>query len=246
MEKERLYELLETSGSFSAETVEELNNLLSEYPSFQTIRLLLSKNLYTADREQFEKTLAKTSIFVSDRKKLFYLINSCKYAPFFPKQETVSSSERTLLLLEAFLENIPEDTEKGDPAAELNMISSDYIAYADSLNSGFAEQPGKDVLLRHHDIIDSFLEKAEANEISITPLPKPEQSTAPGGEDEISGDGFLTETLAKIYIKQKKYEQALAIIRRLSLNYPKKSVYFATQIQFLEHLIINEQNKKTE
>ncbi|HBK95509.1 MAG TPA: hypothetical protein DDZ69_10925, partial [Porphyromonadaceae bacterium] len=57
-------------------------------------------------------------------------------------------------------------------------------------------------------------------------------------------DGFLTETLAKIYIKQKKYEPALTIIRQLSLNFPKKSVYFADQIRFLELLILNEKNKK--
>jgi len=50
--------------------------------------------------------------------------------------------------------------------------------------------------------------------------------------------------LAKIYIKQKKYEQALTIIKRLSLNFPKKSAYFADQIHFLEYLIINEKNKK--
>lgn len=54
------------------------------------------------------------------------------------------------------------------------------------------------------------------------------------------GGEFLTETLAKIYIKQKKYEQALTIIKRLSLNFPKKSIYFADQIRFLEFLIMNE------
>ncbi len=55
---------------------------------------------------------------------------------------------------------------------------------------------------------------------------------------------FLTETLAKIYIKQKKYDKALAIIKQLSLNYPKKSAYFADQIRFLEYLIINDKKNK--
>lgn len=35
-------------------------------------------------------------------------------------------------------------------------------------------------------------------------------------------DSCLTETLAKIYIKQHRYEKALEIIKKLSLNYPKK------------------------
>ena len=55
---------------------------------------------------------------------------------------------------------------------------------------------------------------------------------------------FLTETLARIYIKQKKYDRALAIIRSLYLNFPEKSIYFADQIRFLEKLVRNNQLKK--
>jgi hypothetical protein len=53
----------------------------------------------------------------------------------------------------------------------------------------------------------------------------------------------FTETLAKIYIKQRRYSKALEIIRKLYLKNPKKNVYFADQIRFLEKLIINEKQK---
>lgn len=56
-------------------------------------------------------------------------------------------------------------------------------------------------------------------------------------------DSCFTETLAKIYIKQHRYEKALEIIKKLSLNYPKKNAYFADQIRFLEKLIINAKTK---
>ena len=49
--------------------------------------------------------------------------------------------------------------------------------------------------------------------------------------------------LAKIYIKQRRYGKALEIIRKLNLKYPKKSIYFADQIRFLEKLVINEKTK---
>jgi hypothetical protein len=49
--------------------------------------------------------------------------------------------------------------------------------------------------------------------------------------------------LARIYIKQGRYSKALEIIRRLSLENPKKNAYFADQIRFLEKLIVNS-NKK--
>ena len=72
------------------------------------------------------------------------------------------------------------------------------------------------------------------------PVVNDEVEKLPGLDEE---DGYFTETLAKIYIKQHRYAKALEIIRRLSLKYPKKNAYFADQIRFLEKLIINSTNK---
>ena len=78
---------------------------------------------------------------------------------------------------------------------------------------------------------------------SIKANNSPQQSSQ-DTDSLLDDDTFLTETLAQVYIKQKKYEQALTIIKRLSLNFPNKSIYFADQIRFLEYLIFNEKNKK--
>ena len=51
-------------------------------------------------------------------------------------------------------------------------------------------------------------------------------------------------TLAKIYIRQQRYEKALEIMRKVSMNNPKKSAYFADQIRFLQKLIINKNHQK--
>ena len=74
------------------------------------------------------------------------------------------------------------------------------------------------------------------------------ESNEDGDENLVSpiegmDDSCFTETLAKIYIKQHRYEKALEIIKKLSLNYPKKNAYFADQIRFLEKLIINAKSK---
>ncbi|MDL2214842.1 hypothetical protein LJC00_01470 [Dysgonomonas sp. OttesenSCG-928-M03] len=103
-------------------------------------------------------------------------------------------------------------------------------------------------MLKHQDIIDRFITKAASEEslrIKLDPSeetlseeeldnPEPESS-----QQELENDFFFTQTLANIYIKQKKYKRAYEIIKHLSLNYPEKNIYFADQLSFLEKLIKN-------
>jgi hypothetical protein len=44
----------------------------------------------------------------------------------------------------------------------------------------------------------------------------------------------MTETLANLYWKQKKYEEAKNAFRVLALKYPEKSGFFADQIKLIE------------
>ena len=55
---------------------------------------------------------------------------------------------------------------------------------------------------------------------------------------------MLSESLAKIYIKRRRYEKAYEIIHTLSLNFPEKSIYFADQLRFLKKLILNNNLKQ--
>ena len=75
--------------------------------------------------------------------------------------------------------------------------------------------------------------------------PAPSSAQAASDEEAALEPQFFTETLAAIYIKQKKYERALEIIRSLYLKYPEKNIYFADQIRFLEKLIRNNNYKKS-
>lgn len=57
-------------------------------------------------------------------------------------------------------------------------------------------------------------------------------------------DSTLRESLAKFYIKRKRYRQAYEIIEQLNLNYPEKNIYFAPQLRFLAKLIANEEARQ--
>lgn len=60
--------------------------------------------------------------------------------------------------------------------------------------------------------------------------------------DFIESGDFVTETLAKIYISQGHYEKALSTYEKLSLKYPQKNVYFASQINGVKKLIQSKEN----
>ena len=91
-------------------------------------------------------------------------------------------------------------------------------------------------------LIDEFLNNEKGKIVLKDETKEPLQKPKVMGENDADNE-FFTETLAQIYIKQGKFEQAIEIIKRLSLKYPKKNRYFADQIRFMEKIIINNKNK---
>ena len=244
MTKSELFNYISDTEKLDGDTLSQLEEVIRQYPYFQTAHLLLAKNRHLVNSAEFEKYLPETAAVCADRKRLFYLINNEKYAAFFKQEQAEHEQDRTGTLLDSYLTNFSEEENKVH-RSEINMVSTDYLTYLEKIEEELDDETGDEVdpKLKHHDIIDSFLEKAETSEALFSPTL--EEYTKPTeNEPEPEQGGFLTETLSRIYIKQKKYEQALAIIQQLSLNFPKKSSYFADQIRFLELLIINEKNKK--
>ncbi|MCF6350518.1 MAG: hypothetical protein L3J23_05735 [Flavobacteriaceae bacterium] len=59
-------------------------------------------------------------------------------------------------------------------------------------------------------------------------------------KNTIENTTLMTETLARVYLEQKKYKKAITAFKILSLKYPEKSTFFADRIEAIKFL---EKNK---
>lgn len=161
------------------------------------------------------------------------------------------TQSRTISLIDSFLDSIPQAEEEESEKRKKRKptvadAAVDYVSYLLATESEDEERKDDPApQMKGQDLIDNFINK-EGGKIQLKEEPeyKPEIDEAtPEAENEGDG-GYFTETLAKIYIKQGRYEKALEIIQRLNLNNPKKNAYFADQMRFLEKLILNSKNNK--
>jgi hypothetical protein len=247
MDATELYQLMENPSLLTKDTLPKLKQLTEDYPYFNTAKILYLKNLAVLNAQNFSSELERMSIYISDRKKLFTLIEGTQYGLKIQlKQEEPEKPDSSFSLIDSFLSFHSPSAEAfpSDPSILFRpSASSDYIYWITSEeteeNTGGSDSPK----LRSQDLIDTFIKEDEQRMPGRGLQPDDHESLDYTSEIEKTKDepqdSYFTETLARIYIKQKRYEKALQIIKNLSLKYPEKNVYFADQIRFLEKLIIN-------
>lgn len=250
MIQQRLQEWIAHPELLDRESLGELRGLLARYPYFQTARLLYLKNLFLLQDPDFKTELQKSALYVADLSLLFYYIEGERFVIGKHGEKTAEknaeSTDRTLDLIDRFLSELPAQTAK-----ELSIPQEVSIDYTSILLQEDA-QPEVTVPLKNQELIDDFIEKQNLQSSvdehpdseQIVDLEEETEDTEPEKvEGEELDESYFTETLAKIYVKQHRYDKALEIIEKLNLKYPKKNIYFADQIRFLQKLIINAKSK---
>ena len=242
-------ELINHPEQMDRDTLYELRSMLALHPYFQTARLLMLQNLYLLHDAAFDEELRRAAIYITDRKTIFQMVEAAHYQ--LRQQLTANRQEvkadyqssRTIDLIDTFLDSIPDEEEPKDKKRRPTPADAaiDYVAYLLETESDSQNEDAPQ--LKGHDLIDTFLQQEQGR--IMLDLPEEDNNDSPQEEgDEDNDEEYFTETLARIYIKQGRYQKALDIISRLSSKYPQKNAYFADQIRFLEKLIINK-NKTT-
>ena len=251
--------LIKHPEQLDRESLYDLRSLIALYPYYQTARLLLLQNLYILHDPSFNEELRNAALYISDRRVIFNLIEAAHYQlPSAKTEDRVISGEksskdknRTISLIDNFLDSIPEEEFKEDKEKRrkptLADAAIDYVSYLLEIENeeGRGKEKSDTPQMKGQSLIDNFIYN-EGGKIQLKDLPDftPNTEEDPTTKEKDDDEGYFTETLAKIYIRQGRYNKALEIIQRLNLNYPKKNAYFADQIRFLEKLILNNKNNK--
>ena len=115
---------------------------------------------------------------------------------------------------------------------DLKLSFLDWIQFTEEKQiTDLKDSEKEEPLIDKLNIIDRFIEA----DPKIPPIGKTETINSAVKQD-FNSEELMTETLAKVLVKQKKYKKAISAYKILSLKYPEKNVFFAGQIQKIKKL----------
>ena len=213
MTREQIMHYLGNPDQLNEKTLIELREILDEYPYFQSAHLLYIRNLSNEKNFRFASQLKVTSVHTTDRTILYNLLN--------PKEKSVYG--------EVSPDVFPVDSARrqAEPSEELKNQSDrekrrNSIFMESSYRLEGEIDPDKSLAQLVRDINEAAINRNVPDSVDT---------------DSDDKDEFITETLAKIYIKQGLYNKAIDAFKRLTLKYPEKSIYFAQQIIEVTNLL---------
>lgn len=237
-----------------------LENVVLQFPYFQAARALHLKGLYNQESFRYNYELKKTAAYTTDRSILFEFITSDNFTAI--QQEKIDEIQKSLLDIEVhYMEEVivlpeieaianQEETEITEPTSEEKLEIGKPLPFTPSERHSFQEwlqltkfspidrkieekdtsnDPEKQKKLA---IIDKFIE-ANPKIAPVKETTKPHANISKSTEEPTH---LMTETLAKVYLEQKKYTKAIQAYEILILKYPEKSSFFADRINEIKNL----------
>ncbi len=248
MRRENIITFVHDPSKLDQSSLGELEELLDTYPWFQTAHLLVAKNHHNIDSIKFHEVLRDSAAYAGDRTVLYHLIHSPdkraektwrdepqKARPVTgvtDKKGQLADLIRELPGTEPVTGMSDELTYTGTYRLEEEPASNGTSAIEEYTFTGWFDHfrsvaPVKPAKTAQDELIDKFIKESPVISRSQDMPPDDKDMSEPGS---VESDSFMTETLARIYEKQGMFKKAIYTYEKLSLKYPEKSTYFATQI----------------
>ena len=217
MTQDEFIQLLNQSDTVNAGHISDLKEMISYYPYFAQARVLLAKAMHITSNLHIESYIQQAALHVPDRRGFYYFL--------YP--------ERMINTGHVAKERIPR-------------FSGNYFDMLKAVenNGEDATQSLKNLEQRLKSARETIMEKTNANLLKTESkshvqvrIPTPEYFNLENNQKY--KNNTVSEEQVKILIKKKKYREAIEILNKLNLINPKKSIYFADQIRFLEKILVN-------
>ena len=192
------------------QTIQELQGLAKNEPekALLTVKKIIKEYPYFMAARVLELDILKTT----NQKGYKHALRAC----------ALQTTQRNVLYqhLENLAQSVVNDQQQITVPNENNLHS--FLQWLELIDDKTSDRtPSK------FDWIDDFVaQNAKINPTKNTALEKDLSVENPLSKNEI-----MTETLAHLYWKQKKYDQAKKAFKILSLKYPEKSSLFADHIK---------------
>jgi hypothetical protein len=249
--------------NITEEHTPDLEDVLDDFPYFQAAHFLYLNGLKNQNSFKYNNELKITATYTTDRSVMFDYIASSDFNNRL-QTEALSLSKVSSVDEISFSEIKDGQIErKSVEVKELSGSSSTLpigrpLKFDAKENHSFNEWlqiTSINPILRGNDNelavaeTDVNVEKQEASSktnfeiiekfIASNPKIKADKTfTFSNQEFDISADNdsLMTETLAHVYLEQKKYDKAITAFTVLSLKYPEKNSFFANQIEAIKQL----------
>lgn len=257
LNQENIQKLIANPNLIGESETAELKLLLDEYPYTHSLNLLYLKGLKNTRSIVYDKQLSKTSIQVPNREILYQRIIQEELVETIKEiensTEDISSETTKKESQEKPVETSVEETKSSLIINELEeTILSEVTSYSiddisteesnqekpedkpkTSQKQSFTSWLNINKTERKQSLIDSFIEKnpsIKANQSELYSAPNVAKMSL------VEDEGFVTETLARVYMKQGHFDKAIKTYQKLSLKNPEKKAFFASQIEVIEEL----------
>ncbi len=227
MNTKNFIQLLGQPNKISPDETAALKTVVEAYPFFQSARALYLKGLQNQESFSYNSELKRTAAHTTDRSMLFEFITSKTLEEYEIEPQEIHSVIVKKIEEEAPIE-IANELNLGKP---IPFDSNETHSFNEWLQLGsFKKIDRKSKPLSKEKDKKAIIEDFIKHNPKIIRVDK-ERETIVEVRENKGNSHLMTETLAKVYLEQNKFENAIKAYEILSLKYPEKSGFFADQIK---------------